>query len=265
MASSNFLRLLKAQEKPQSYAEVFDSMEKTVSLYGKRFAVPTERRIRFCELLREEAHEKFPQEAEEENPQVGELAARLWTSNKTMAAEGKSVALYHIIQRALYTDDPDLLEAVMGLIRGINLMCVSDRGIPLSPDAYPTEVFRGGSLPEEHLQFFQQRILSKIRMKSFFATSTEKSVATVFMSANDAPWRVLWVVRFTPGYPCVNVNCLETITAITTEHEFLFPPYSVFTIQSCSFTQAFNHYTIELLAAFDNKYESELLEVAPWG
>ena len=153
----------------------------------------------------------------------------------------------------------------MPLVRGINQLCVTRRAPSLVPIQWPAEVYRGGSLPEEHVQFFKDRIDAKIRMKTFFATSTKKATAAKFISPCTLPWRVLWTVRFDPDYSCLNVNYLETVTTIAGEHEFLFPPYSVFTIKKVERDDTRGMHTIEIEAAFDNKAEPLELEVAPWG
>ena len=50
------------------------------------------------------------------------------------------------------------------------------------------------------------------------------------------------------------------------EHEYLFVPYSVFTVLSVQWNEgsADDPHVIELLAAVDNRQENEDLPLAPW-
>ena len=64
---------------------------------------------------------------------------------------------------------------------------------------------------------------------------------------------------------CVHVNLVKK-TNVPGEEEYLFAPYSAFTVLSSTWnagTTAEPH-VIELLAAVDNKEEPEDLPLAPW-
>ena len=101
------------------------------------------------------------------------------------------------------------------------------------------------------------------------------------------PSRVRWVIRIHPSVSplplsdsiealshklhahrerkCVHVNLVKK-TNVPGEEEYLFAPYSAFTVLSVRWgagTAAAPH-EIELLAAVDNKAEREDLPLAPW-
>ena len=77
---------------------------------------------------------------------------------------------------------------------------------------------------------------------------------------------VLWCqVRIDAERKCVHVNLVKK-TNVPGEEEYLFAPYSAFTVLSVRWnagTVAAPH-EIELLAAVDNKAEREDLPLAPW-
>ena len=76
---------------------------------------------------------------------------------------------------------------------------------------------------------------------------------------------VLWTIRIDSAQKCKHVN-LVTTTNVEGEQEYLFAPYSAFTVLSVSWnagTVAEPH-QIDLLAAVDNKDEPEDLPLAPW-
>ena len=69
-------------------------------------------------------------------------------------------------------------------------------------------------------------------------------------------------------YRCKHVNLVEK-TNVQGEEEFLFAPYSVFTVSSVTVPasgkpNASNPIVIELQAAIDNREEPEDLPLSPW-
>ena len=76
---------------------------------------------------------------------------------------------------------------------------------------------------------------------------------------------IMWQVRIDPERKCNHVNLVKK-TNVPGEEEYLFAPYSAFTVLSARWnagTAAAPH-EIELLAAVDGKAESEDLPLAPW-
>ena len=83
---------------------------------------------------------------------------------------------------------------------------------------------------------------------------------------------VRWVVHFDVRgetsfrYRCKHVS-LVTRSNVRGEEEYLFAPYSVFTVRSVAFSETPTEETphvIELDAAIDNRTESDGLPTAPW-
>jgi hypothetical protein len=85
---------------------------------------------------------------------------------------------------------------------------------------------------------------------------------------------VHWVVHFDPRgehtlrYRCKNVNLVEkTVKGVEDEQEYLFVPYSVFTVMSVHVPAKItgsNPVVIHIEAAIDNADEDDELPLAPW-
>ena len=111
----------------------------------------------------------------------------------------------------------------------------------------------------------------KYRVPGFLAVSTKRMVAATFAfkASNDYP-RVLWRVMFDrrgkhdPEYRVQHMTFVVK-TLVEGEHEYLFAPYSVFTLVSVNWSKTMSkahEFTIE--AACNNKTESEHLPLTPW-
>jgi len=202
--------------------------------------------------------------------QFANYAARAWTSalNNSLLAT--------LLNRALAADSSEtVLQPAAMLCRAINdVLCTRRRGTantawPEGPNAAGAGrsdeadvTFRGGGLPDEHRSFFT--VGRRYRTTRFVATSFRRSVAERFVSRRPDPAvnkAILWTVRFHPTDRCMHVNYLQDLSALD-ESEFLFPPYSVFTVQKVDWSAS--PLRVTLHAAVDNKEELEDLPLAPW-
>ena len=87
------------------------------------------------------------------------------------------------------------------------------------------------------------------------------------MRRSREPVKVRWLVRIDPVRKCRHVNLVtKRVPGLPDEQEYLFTPYSVFTVLSASWNAgtAANPHVIELLAAVDNQEAPEDLPLAPW-
>jgi hypothetical protein len=102
--------------------------------------------------------------------------------------------------------------------------------------------------------------------QAFLATSFAEGVADSFIARVPAEFpKVKWRIRIDPSRKCVHVNLVKR-TNVPGEEEYLFAPYSAFTVLSVAWnagTDASPH-EIELLAAADNREAREDLPLAPW-
>ena len=138
------------------------------------------------------------------------------------------------------------------------------------------EVWRGGGLPRRHHHFFTRG--KKFRVPGCLSTSATHSKAEEFLRDRGGSDCVLWTIRFDTSRRCHHVNFISVHDGsldapgaspnIALEDEFLFSPYSVFTVAEEPVfrdapTPAQPHLVV-LLAAIDNKDEPETVELAPW-
>jgi hypothetical protein len=191
---------------------------------------------------------------------VVDMVQRMWTS--TMQLHGREFCSY--LNAAVRSDDPFLAAVTASLSRAINQLCVTAAD---ANDAFPPQgiCFRGGGFDERYRNFFVSR--RKFRQPCYIATSFLQETADFFMRRSTLTSKVRWLVRLDPEHKCKHVNLVtKRVPDLPDEQEFLFAPYSVFTVLNATWnsgTDADPH-VIELMAAADNKAEPEDLPLAPW-
>ena len=185
---------------------------------------------------------------------------RRWTS----ALQLRGREFCSILNQTVRTDSPQLADRAAEISRGINQLCVT---FGRTAQAYPPGdvCFRGGGFDSRYRGFFAQG--RKFRQPAYLATSFSEQVARRFLVERGGSDCVLWRVRIDPVRKCVHVNLVtKRVPGLEDEKEYLFAPYSAFTVLRSEWnagTTAEPH-VIELLAAVDNKKESEELPLAPW-
>ena len=154
---------------------------------------------------------------------------------------------------------------------------VTDRGTKML-------TYRGTAMPRVHRAFFQPG--KKYRAPMFVATSFEESTSVhTFLMRLDPPtadqtppfqeptlWRFHLDASLSAGQRCKHVNFIDrTDGTVHGEDEFLYSPYSVFTVTAVSWHEAplVNEYiarphTIDVDVAPDNRCEPLDLPLAPW-
>lgn len=190
-------------------------------------------------------------------------AQRMWTSALQLAGREFSF----IINYAGRKDTLRFVQPLAVLARAINKNCVTERGpaASVSVHRHPDDdvCFRGGGFLDDHRSFFTPG--KAFRQPAFLATSFSRAVAHRFIAMRGGDDCVLWTIRIDSARKCKHVN-LVTKTNVEGEQEYLFAPYSAFSVLNVSWnagTVAEPH-QIELLAAIDNKDEPEDLPLAPW-
>jgi hypothetical protein len=219
--------------------------------------------------------------------QVGAAAELIWTSELVWEGMGPYEREFcSLLNEALREDEPELVTLAAEVVRAVNELCVvkrSDPGVLTRLDECQT--FRGGGFDDEHQGFFT--VGKKYRYPGFFATSENEGVADEFIDramnpntggvqrAQPARPGIKWVVNFDPRgrtdprFRCKHVNFVKnshvvcSLTGEPRESEFLFAPYSVFTVLEVRWGRPYHRVVIQ--AAVDNKLEPEDLPLAPWG
>jgi hypothetical protein len=202
---------------------------------------------------------------------VSAAAQRLWTSTQQLedVPPQHHAELCSMINRTLRDDAPDVMPSLAVLVRGINVLCMARRN-PSEQKLPPAmRTFRGGELPMQHVEFYWARVGQKYRVPGYLATSFSEGVAYSFLYNKFAEGKtpVKWIVemdargRDDPVFKCKQVNFVDTRTL--GEEEFLFAPYSVFTVLD---VRVPTHPSDDdpVVAAVDNLKEEEGLDLAPW-
>jgi len=164
------------------------------------------------------------------------------------------------LQEAVRLDLDECMQAVTDIWRTTNQHVVAKtrkkfglRSVVEWPKDFV--LHRGGRLPEEHVKWFHDASSAGTIYRTKMATSTTKisDNARKFMGAFGYPkhdHKVHWMFQVDPDEKCVHVNCLEGMTHVPDEQEFLFPPYSAFKITSVEWKG--DHYLIVAQVMPDN-------------
>jgi serine/threonine protein kinase len=202
------------------------------------------------------------------------VAELLWSSDIVFedAPEPHNKELCSLINAAIRDDHPDLAATTAKVVRCINTLCVV-RGqaapaleFPSGPprSSFHARTLRGSSFDDTHLDFFT--VGKQYRVPGFVATSFAESIALRFLRGAVAWGKkpVMWVVNVDPAGEhdaarrCKHVNYVSH-THVGGEAEFLFAPYSIFTVRKVERDVEVDplHHTIghriELDAATDNR------------
>eukprot|EP01045_Picozoa_sp_COSAG04_P000430 COSAG04_NODE_10_length_43369_cov_4.059025_10_plen_154_part_00 len=152
-------------------------------------------------------------------------------------------------------------------MRAINELCVSVPPRPPFPAC--NECYRGGGFDDRYRSFFVAN--RKFRQPAYLAASFSSDVAKQFMARSDAATKVRWIIQLDPELMCSHVSLVtRRVEGLPDEEEYLFAPYSVFTVVSASWAWDVaegtddSPHVIVLRAAPDNKAEPEDLPLAPW-
>ena len=189
-----------------------------------------------------------------------------------------------LLNQALREDGADTIGHAVTCAHAINTFCVARRGgIPVP---WPSEhvLYRGGAMPRCFQSFFA--VGKAYRAPMFIATSVEQdvSVHTFLMrlppaAASQSPpfqepvlWRFHLDGALPPNRRCVHVNFIDrTDGTVHGEDEFLFAPYSTFTVRALEWSPqpSVNAYTmrphyVDVDVASDNLLQPNDLPLAPW-
>jgi len=166
-AFATFARAYEATDTPKFPHQLARSLQLTIFAACRKYGASEEAALAFFKELQAQA---FPLE------NMAVSAALIWTSAITLQlSSGNTIEFCSLLNRILRERDPDLLPHGCGVVRGINLLCVTRRDP--STMRYPPggKSHRGGALPLQHVSFFTEG--KKFRVPMFLATSFEEDVA----------------------------------------------------------------------------------------
>ena len=253
LATSNFKRYYDTTEAPTDSLVMWRSLEQVLRAYCAMEGISWEGEgAAFLRSLAREARRSNDEE-------VAEKVQRMWTSTLQLRCR----ELCSVLNYAARIDTPQFAEPLAVVVRAINLLCVT---FGRSASKLPEICYRGGGFDEQHRRWYAAHVGQRVRQPSFVATSVSRAVADSFMARSDRCSKVRWLIRFNSA-GCVHVNLVtKRVPGLRDEREYLFAPYSTFTLQAVHWGAGTidDPHQIELLAAIDNKAESELLPLAPW-
>eukprot|EP01045_Picozoa_sp_COSAG04_P015780 COSAG04_NODE_1273_length_7466_cov_76.544319_4_plen_458_part_00 len=253
LSTSNFKAAYSSVDAPEGPMDLGEFLSDLMKGYCKQEGIDWKAEGRpFFKKLQREAMRNM------DDP-IHEMMQRMWTSALTL--RGREFCF--ILNRAVRGDEPPLADSTAGISRGINKLCVTAGGAAVAVHPPGNVCLRGGGFDDRYRSFFFKG--RKFRQPAYLATSFSEAVARRFIEMRGGSDCVLWRVRIDPARKCVHVNLVNK-TNVPGEEEYLFAPYSAFTVLSAQWnagTVAAPH-EIELLAAVDNKEEPEDLPLAPW-
>lgn len=171
-AFATFVCAYDACEAPEFQDQLLGNLRLTIFAAARKYGASEKAAGAFFKELQQEAF----RHKEELLENIAASAGLIWTSARQLRlSSGKCIEFCSLLNRILREGDPELLPAGCGLVRGINLLCVTRR--EQSKLRYPRNgvSHRGGALPLVHVPFFTAG--KKFRVPMFLATSFSEDVA----------------------------------------------------------------------------------------
>jgi len=231
--------------------------------------------------------------------EIAKAAMLVWTSNLQLKGIGQDnlqqVTFFMILNDTIRkAGRPDALTstssitAAARIARCINELCVAPRPPPgqYDPADNTQRVFRGGGFHPDYKSFYDALSsrgsfdvecgAAKFRIPQYWATSLSEGVAMRFMQSNSVSGHraqdesttvqsVLWTISMPADKNMWNAALVES-SHFPGEHEYLFVPYSTFTLLKVRWSAGTHTqpHRIDVLASCDNSQESPDLPTAPW-
>ncbi len=203
-----FLTAYNATPAPEYPDQLLAAVRETTFAFSRKLSVAEAEVVRYFKDIQAEALEH----KDELLDSIAESAVLIWTSAKRLTlAPGKTVEFCSLLNRILREQQPDVLASACGVVRGINLLCVTRRDE--TKLLYPPggQSHRGGGLPLEHVPFFV--VGKKFRVPMFLATSFDEDVAfrwlssalaSVSLRVTDELVGRFWLMALDSGLPPVH-------------------------------------------------------------
>ena len=297
-ATSRYKKTYRAAPVPSRYMQLLTSLDEMLQAHCTLNGFDPVDGEEFHMALFREATDAA-KSVEEMLSKVPAAAQRMWTSAQKFR---RMTELCSIINAAIRSDHPMIIDPTVHLVRGINQLCIARRATTFGSSSgavggagggasqpndgvlaikFPADgiTYRGATLPEEHLAFYT--VGKEYRVPGYVATSFQEKVAKRFArrawqeaehSSTGRLPAVLYVVQVDPDGEtdedvlCQNANYIAN-TLVPGEDEYLFVPYSVFTVTKVELSPNPNYkkpHRIYITAADDSLLEAEDQPLAPW-
>jgi len=280
LSTSNFKILYDQCPDPTQGHTLLMACEKLVKTFAEQNQIPEKDWKAFYQT---KLYEPAFSRSKELQTDMGAIAEYLWTS----AARMNKTEFCGILNSAIRGDEPsDMIHAIV-ICRAINLRRMTARDVCSSKNfKFPKngECWRGSGFKDCFRNFFV--VGKKFRVPGFLATSLDSFIAKRFMKRSMSVKgfsAVLWKIEVDPRgaedplYRCAHVSYVSN-TMIKGEDEFLFAPYSAFTIHAVKWVDdprstavkrrlsfgSLLYHKITLRAVLDNRSMPDTLPLSPW-
>jgi len=261
-SKSHFRANYSADLAPRYPQQVLSALRQFIVLHGKLKNLNEQELTEFFDKLQKEV---FDYKADLIEKSIW-ICMKLWTAN--LSLNGREFC--SILNESIREDIPVLVQLALPLIAGLNELCV-ERKKGQRTIQWPADhtLYRGAGLPVDYQHQFKLGL--KYRCPMYLSTSTNKLNVSQKVFCHRAQLElnlppVLYIIRLNSQLGCCHVNYIEK-TNIEGESEFLFVPYSVFTVLKVDWKAAptwIDPHVIELEAAVDNQLEPEDLPLIYW-
>jgi hypothetical protein len=292
LQGSNFKREYEQCKPPEHQYEVLRAVTEIVYSYCDRQKIADGTRDDFLRRLNAEWG-KTKKAKDVLNVPVKISCLLVWTSQEKLDGHIEFCSIFCEVLREDYAFS---VEQAAVLARGVNgNLCVPEnaRGSSVFRSALMRQPFpkgpagggsngssevavcwRGGGFSDQYRSFFTAN--KQYRAPMFLATSFKKEKAQQFLTmawaigfSGPKDALVLWKIKLDPQERCHHVNLIQNKdTHVEGECEFLFVPYSVFTVESVTWSPTPQEHStphrVTLAAAVDNTAFPEDLPLAPW-
>lgn len=263
LASSHFRSLYDLARCPEDCVEILQTVKQLVILYAQSRGIGDKQWQKFYKELYDQAWQQ---------PQVlqGDVAAAaeyVWTSGKTLLG----VEFCAILNAAIRADRADEMVHAAMFTRAINQRRIQRVANVLEKSQYPLDgkLWRGTSFDDTHRSFFRKNV--KYRAPGFVASSLSRTIAGTFIfkvpsGVSTVEWCILVDPRGATDFKrrCRNASYVAK-THLNGEGEYLFAPFSVFTVRKVKWNEdPLESHSITVAAAVDNALEPDDLPLSPW-
>jgi len=264
LKSSQYGKLYDRMEQLEFQDQLLGAVREIISGFCHDQGLPKKAGTELFKNLQKEAMENKDELLDE----VPAAAMRIWTSSQT--TNDIDTEFCSILNSFIRNDHEGQMQNVVKYCRSLNSLLVNRRSDKAwNEKKWPDDnkLYRGGGFPDHHKSFFQEGKMFRVPM--FLATSEDKKVSTRFceMAYDKGFSPVRWTLHLDKEHKCKHV-CYVDRTNVPGESEFLFVPYSCFTVKSVRWQEDPNYITpheIELEVAVDNRFhDKKVLPLAPW-
>ena len=283
-ATSNYKRAYNRPFTAPLCHDLFEAVENIFKLYANRVHISdVECREQILEKEVNAAMEQITEQAfklgANMQSDVGVIAEYLWTSSKKHHVVN-DLELSAVLNAVIRDDIAEEIKAAVPIFRSIASRRRVRRDNAAAGNSIPHypakgETWRGGGFRPRYRAFFERMIGRKYRVPGFLSTSENRQIAAAFAfkAGNNHPSYpcVIWRITFDPRGKLSPKYRVRHMTYVSNtlnpgEDEYLFAPYSVFTLVSVkwSATKLMFPHEFTIHAHLTNTKEDECLPLTPW-